>query len=162
MVRLQFDLTVALSRSSLDARRGVVRVHPYVLDVLRMRPWDALEVRGLRTTAALAGATRVDAEESRIYLDELTCANAGVAPGNIVSVGRADVVPAVAVDLSGVPSEDLEPELLRLVLLGKVVGAGDRVALIPQGFARPRDAPDELHLVVSSFQQSLGRRLAKP
>jgi transitional endoplasmic reticulum ATPase len=155
MVRLQFDLTVALSRSSLDARRGVVRVHPYVLDVMRMRAWDPLEVRGLRTTAALAAA-RDDAEESVIFMDELTCTNAGAAPGSIVSVGRAEVVSAVAVELSGVPSEDLEPELLRLALLGKVVGVGDGVALIPQDFSRPRHASDDLHRVVSAFHRSLG------
>jgi transitional endoplasmic reticulum ATPase len=156
MVRMQFDLTVALSRSSLDARRGVVRLHPYVLDVMRMRPWDPLEVRGLRTTAALAAAARVDAKESVIFMDELTCANAGTAPGNTVSVRRAEVVPAVAVELSGVPSEDLEPELLRLALLGKVFGVGDAVGLIPQDYARPRHTTDDLHRVVSAFHRSLG------
>jgi hypothetical protein len=130
-------------------------VHPYVLDVMRMRAWDPLEVRGLRTTAALAAA-RDDAEESVIFMDELTCTNAGAAPGSIVSVGRAEVVSAVAVELSGVPSEDLEPELLRLALLGKVVGVGDGVALIPQDFSRPRHASDDLHRVVSAFHRSLG------
>ena len=119
-----------------------------------MRAWDPLEVRGLRTTAALTAATRVDAEESRIYLDELTYANAGVAPGNTVSVGRADVVPAVAVELSGVPSEDLEPELLRLVLLGKVVGAGDESPSFPRTSPAPGMPP--------TSYTSLSRRSSNP
>jgi transitional endoplasmic reticulum ATPase len=156
MDRLQFDLTVALSRSPLDAGRGVVRVHPFVLDVLRLRPWDPLELRGARTTAALVAAARPGSGESLIFMDELTCSNAGVSSGETVSVRRADVAPAAMVAFTGIASEDLEPEVLRLALLGKVVGRGAKVALIPQDFSRPPGATDALPQAVAALRRSLG------
>lgn len=131
-------MTVVTNRSPLDARRGVVRVHPGILELLGVRPWDALALRGMRATAALAAPAAPDVGRSMIALDELTCANAGVVPGESVAVTVAEVRPARRVTLASERALDaLDPGAVRFALLGKVVTAGDRVSLLPQDFARP-------------------------
>ncbi|HEX2050256.1 MAG TPA: AAA family ATPase [Actinomycetota bacterium] len=152
-------MTVVTNRSPLDARRGVVRVHPGVLELLGLRPWDALALRGTRATAALAAPAPPDVGRSMIALDELTCANAGVVPGESVSVGVADVRPARRVTLASERALDaLDPAAVRFALLGKVVTTGDRVSLLPQDFVRPgADDGRGLEELVDVLARALGR-----
>src|SRR5699024_750675 len=44
--RPALDLTLRLSASAADSRRGIVRAHPEVLLALGMREWDAIEIVG--------------------------------------------------------------------------------------------------------------------
>ena len=47
-------LTAVLFPSPLDARRGIVRLHPTVLASLGIAVWDTVLLTGRRTTGALA------------------------------------------------------------------------------------------------------------
>jgi transitional endoplasmic reticulum ATPase len=150
----EITLKVALSRSTLDARRGVVRIHPLVMDSLCLRAWDPLELRGRRATGALVAPS--EAAEGLVLMDDLTSANARVAEGEHVTVTRAPVSPAGTVELTGLPAGGrIEPEVVRLALLGKVLGAGDRVGLLPQDFTRPETGP-ELDRSLESLHESFG------
>ena len=44
-------LTASLRPAALDARRGIVRLHPEVLTALALRPGDPVRLAGRRTTA---------------------------------------------------------------------------------------------------------------
>ncbi|WP_415847382.1 hypothetical protein, partial [Tsukamurella strandjordii] len=46
------SLTVRLQTSALEARRGIVRIHPEALAALGLREWDGVELLGARRTAA--------------------------------------------------------------------------------------------------------------
>lgn len=52
----QITLIARLTTSALDARRGVIRLHPEVLDALGLRQWDAVRLIGARSSVVLAGA----------------------------------------------------------------------------------------------------------
>lgn len=54
MAEQTLTLTARLRPSSLDSRRGVVKLHPEVLAALGGKPWDVLRLVGSRTTGALA------------------------------------------------------------------------------------------------------------
>src|SRR5438309_1972157 len=155
----RIPMTVALYRSMLDGRRGVARVHPVVLDLLHMSPWDPLLIEGTRVTGTLAAAASYDTPQSVVLVDDLTCLNAGTEPGNKVGVARADVAPAASVTLTrttGVLQAD--PDALRFALLGKVVTTGDRVSLLPQDFSRPADGPadDAVLAALGRLSSSIG------
>jgi transitional endoplasmic reticulum ATPase len=152
------QLRVVLHRSPLDARRDVVRVHPVVMDMLGMKAWDPIELRGIRKTAALAAAAPADTPTSAVLIDDLTCANAGVAQGDLVTVGRASVEGGIAVGLSGIPSQaNVDPDTLRMALLGKILVAGDKASLLPQDFSRPSEAAGAvLDETVSTLAATLG------
>src|SRR3954469_20105198 len=47
-------LTASLRPAALDARRGVVRLHPEVLSALGLRPGDPVALTGRRATAGIA------------------------------------------------------------------------------------------------------------
>jgi transitional endoplasmic reticulum ATPase len=80
----QITLTARLSTSAVDARRGVVRLHPEVLDALGLRPWDAVRLTGTRTSAALAAAGQT--APGIALLDDLTLSNLGLTDGSEVVV----------------------------------------------------------------------------
>ena len=54
--RPDLDLTLRLTASAADARRGIVRAHPEVILALGMREWDAIEIVGASTTGAVVAA----------------------------------------------------------------------------------------------------------
>src|SRR4029078_10669925 len=47
-------LTARLNTSALDARRGVVRLHPEAIAALGIREWDAVSLTGSRSDGAVA------------------------------------------------------------------------------------------------------------
>jgi transitional endoplasmic reticulum ATPase len=151
-------LTVMLHRSPLDSRRDVVRVHQLVLDALGMSSWDPLELRGPRRTAALAAVAPLDTPPSVLLMDDLTSENAGVSQGDVVNVGRAEVRPAAAIALSGLPpGPEIAAEILRLALLGKIVGVGEVVGFLPQDFTRPSEAAgSRLDELVTTLSETYG------
>ncbi|PZS25262.1 MAG: ATPase [Pseudonocardiales bacterium] len=131
----QITLTTRLSTSALDARRGVVRLHPEVLDALGLRPWDAVRLTGARVSAALAAAGHN--APGIALLDDLTLSNLGLTEGAEVVLAPVQVPAARSITVTGsvLVSRSVSPETLRLALAGKVLTAGDAVSLLPQDLA---------------------------
>lgn len=129
-------LRVALSHSSLDARRGVVRLHYQLLESLGARAWDVVQLTGTRVTGAIAAFSPPGAPPDVIYVDDLTMSNCGVQPGQTVTAELVTPAAAAAVELVAPDGFSSEPEYasLRFALLGKVVSVGDQVGLLPQDF----------------------------
>lgn len=130
----ELTLTVTLRPAALDARRGIVRLHPEVMAALAINPGDAVRLTGTRTTAGIAARAEAGASRALLYADDLTLGNLGMRDGGQVAVEPLAVVAAQRVTLNG-PAEIVavvSPEMLRLALLGKVVSTGDDVSLIPQ------------------------------
>ncbi|HEX2301920.1 MAG TPA: AAA family ATPase, partial [Pseudonocardiaceae bacterium] len=136
----QITLTVRLTTSALDSRRGVVRLHPEVLDALGLRPWDAVRLVGARVSAALAagGSTALGIA----LVDDLTLSNLGLTEGSEVVVSPVQVPAARSITVAGsvLASRSVSPETLRLALLGKVLTTGDAVSLLPQDLQPGSDA----------------------
>ena len=135
-------LTARLSTSALDSRRGVVRLHREVLDALGLRQWDAVRLTGARASAALAAAAHGDVPPGVAVLDDVTLSNIGLQEGAEVVVAPVDVAAARSVTVAGsrLASTSVQPETLRLALLGKVLTTGDAVSLLPQDLAPGSDA----------------------
>ncbi len=135
-------LTARLSPSALDTRRGVVRLHPEVLDALGLRAWDAVRLTGARVSAALAAATTGEGPPGVVLVDDVTLSNLGVVEGAEVVVAPVDVAAARTVIVAGsrLASTSLTPETLRMALTGKVLTVGDAVSLLPQDLAPPPGA----------------------
>jgi transitional endoplasmic reticulum ATPase len=130
----ELTLTVTLRPAALDARRGIVRLHPEVMAALALRPGDPVRLTGARTTAGIVAKAESTAGRGLLYADDLTLGNLGMRDGGQVTVTPVPVTQASRVTLAG-PAEVVavvSPEMLRLALLGKVVSAGDDVSLLPQ------------------------------
>ncbi len=150
-------LTVTLRPAALDARRGIVRLHPEVMAALAINPGDPLRLVGARTTAGIAARAEAGAGRGLLYADDLTIGNLGMRDGGQVTVTPIPVVAARRVTLSGPPEivAVVSPEMLRLALLGKVVTAGDDVSLLPQDVL-----PDADHRsLVEAARRSLANRV---
>jgi transitional endoplasmic reticulum ATPase len=132
-------LNARLTTSPIDARRGVVRLHPEVLEALALQQWEGVRLTGSRVTVALAAEAGEGAAPGFAWLDDVTMSNTGLTDGAAVVVEPVDVAPARSVRLTGsrLASTALTPETLRLALIGKVVTAGDAVSLLPQDLAPP-------------------------
>ncbi len=127
-------LTARLNTSALDARRGVVRLHPEVLAALGLREWDAVALTGSRTTAAVAGITPPGTPTGTALLDDVTLSNAGLREDATVIVAPVTVYGARSVTVSGskLATQSISSATLRLALLGKVMTVGDTVSLLPR------------------------------
>jgi transitional endoplasmic reticulum ATPase len=142
----ELTLTASLRPAALDARRGIVRLHPEVLTALGLNPGDPIRLTGRRASAGIAARTEPTASRALLYADDLILGNLGVRDGGQVRVEPAPVLGARTVTLAG-PAEieaAVSPEMLRLALLGKVVTVEDNVSLLPQDVL---SAPDVRGLV---------------
>jgi transitional endoplasmic reticulum ATPase len=150
-------LTVTLRPAALDARRGIVRIHPEVMAALAINPGDPLRLSGARTTAGIAARADATASKALLYADDLTIGNLGMRDGGQVRVTPVPVVAARRVTLSGPPEivAVVSPEMLRLALLGKVVSAGDDVSLLPQDVMPAADNRS----LVEAARRSLANRV---
>ncbi|GLW33868.1 AAA family ATPase [Actinoplanes regularis] len=130
----ELTLTVTLRPAALDARRGIVRLHPEVMAALALNPGDPVRLAGTRVTAGIVARAEGGAGRALLYADDLTLGNLGMRDGGQVTVTPIAVTGARRVTLSGAPEivAVVSPEMLRLALLGKVVTAGDDVSLLPQ------------------------------
>ncbi|GGM43787.1 ATPase [Longimycelium tulufanense] len=142
MTAPEITLTTRLSPSALDTRRGVVRLHPEVLDALGLRAWDAVRLTGSRVTAALAAAATPGTPTGVALVDDVTLSNLGLPEGTQVVVSPVRVVAARSITVSGsrLAMTAVSPETLRLALTGKVLTTGDAVSLLPQDLAPPPGA----------------------
>ncbi|SCL20744.1 transitional endoplasmic reticulum ATPase [Micromonospora nigra] len=134
MAQPDLILTARLRPAALDARRGVVRLHPEVLTALALRPGDPVRLTGRRVTAGIVAAAGPTAAPALLHADDLLLGNLGVRDGGQVTVSPLPVVAARRVVLAGPAGvvAAVSPEMLRLALLGKAVTAGDDVSLLPQ------------------------------
>lgn len=132
--RPDLDLTLRLSASAADSRRGIVRAHPEVILALGMREWDALEIVGARTTAAVVAAAATGAPSGILVVDEVIAANCGLGEDARVTVRAARVTGAQSVEVQGLPpaGRGVGERVLRSALLGKVLRVGDSVTLLPR------------------------------
>lgn len=138
----EVTLTVRLTPSALDARRGVVRLHREVIDALSLHAWDAVRLIGARTSAALAAPAPDGVPPGVLLLDDVTLSNVGLTEGAEVVVAPAEVAHARSITVAGsrMATLSLRPEHLRLALLGKVLTVGDAVSLLPQDLSPPPGA----------------------
>ncbi|MEO8816390.1 MAG: AAA family ATPase [Mycobacterium sp.] len=127
-------LIARLNTAAVDARRGVIRLHPEAVTALGIREWDAVSLTGARTTAAVAGLAGSDTPAGVVLLDDVTLSNAGLRDGTEVLVAAVTVYGGRSVTLSGssLASESVPPATLRQALLGKVMTVGDAVSLLPR------------------------------
>ncbi|MEU8260864.1 AAA family ATPase [Micromonospora sp. NPDC048999] len=134
MAEPELTLTASLRPAALDARRGVVRLHPKVLAALALRPGDPVRLTGRRVTAGIVAPAEPTASTALLYADDLILGNLGLRDGGQVRVSPLPVVPARTVTLAGPAGivAVVSPEMLRLALLGKPVTTGDDVSLLPQ------------------------------
>ncbi|MUL76641.1 AAA family ATPase [Mycolicibacterium sp. CBMA 226] len=130
----QLQLTARLNTSALDARRGVVMLHPEAIAALGIREWDAVSLTGTRTTCAVVGVAAAGTPPGTALLDDVTLSNAGVRADSPVLVTPATVYGARSVTVSGsrLASSSIPPATLRMALLGKVMTVGDTVSLLPR------------------------------
>jgi len=127
-------LTASLRPAALDARRGIVRLHPEVLTALALNPGDPVRLTGRRETAGIVALAESGASRALLYADDLLLGNLGIRDGGQVTVAPAPARAAHRVTLDG-PTEIValvSPEMLRLALLGKVITVEDNVSLLPQ------------------------------
>ncbi|MFJ1538459.1 AAA family ATPase [Micromonospora chalcea] len=134
MAEPDLTLTATLRPAALDARRGVVRLHPEVLTALALRPGDPVRLAGRRTTAGIAAAADPGTSGVLLHADDLLLGNLGLRAGGQVTVSPLPATPARRLTLAGPAAvvAAVPPEMLRLALLGKVVTPGDDVSLLPQ------------------------------
>lgn len=130
----ELTLTMRVLASASDARRGIVRLHPEVLTALGMRQWDALELVGARTTAAVAAASPMDTSQALCIVDEVVAANCGLTDDSRIVVRPAEVIGATEVVVDGprLAQATVTERVLRSALLGKVARVGDSLTLMPR------------------------------
>ena len=131
-------LTASLRSAVLDARRGVVRLHPEVLAALDLATGDPVLLRSeLRTSAGIAAPSEPGQARGLLLADDLTMGNLRVRDGAQVDVCAAPIHAARTITVAGEPTmvAAISPEMLRLALLSKVVTSGDEVSLLPQDLA---------------------------
>ncbi|GAB7041692.1 MULTISPECIES: AAA family ATPase [Catenuloplanes] len=130
----ELTLTVMLRPAALDARRGIVRLHPEVLAALGLHPGDPVRLSGQRTTAGIVALAEPTSSRAILYADDLVLGNLGLREGGQITVTPIPTTGARRVVLSGAPEivVAVSADMLRLALLGKVVTAGDDVSLLPQ------------------------------
>lgn len=127
-------LTARLNTAALDARRGVVRLHPEAIAALGVREWDAVALTGSRSTAAVVAVAPADVPAGTALLDDVMLSNTGLRENASVVVAPVTVYGARTVTVSGstLATRSITPATLRQALLGKVMTVGDTVSLLPR------------------------------
>ncbi|HEU0239098.1 MAG TPA: AAA family ATPase [Micromonosporaceae bacterium] len=151
-------LTATVRATGVDARRGVVRLHPEVLTALGLRAGDAVTLIGNRTTAGIAAVAAAGASRALLYADDLLLGNLGCRDGGQVQVSPAPRVAAHRVTVAG-PVElqaAVSPDMLRLAMLGKVISAGDDVSLLPQDVLPDASAGRLIAAARASLRNTVG------
>lgn len=157
-VAATLTLTASLRPAALDARRGVVRLHPEVLSALGLRAGDPIALTGRRESAGIAAVAEASASRALLYADDLLLGNLGLRDGGQVTVSAAPLRAAASVTLAGPPEivAVVSPEMLRLALLGKVVTVGDNVSLLPQDVSLTSLDPGVFEAARRSLSNTVG------
>src|SRR5262249_39988865 len=127
-------LTASLRPAALDARRGIVRLHPEVLTALGVRPGGPARLTGRRAPAGVTGLAAAGGSRAVLCADDLLLGNRGIRDGGQATIAPEPIRAAHRVALAGAAEivAVVSPEMLRLALLGKVVTVKDNVSLLPQ------------------------------
>jgi transitional endoplasmic reticulum ATPase len=154
----ELTLTASLRPAALDARRGIVRLHPEVLTALGLHPGAPVRLTGRRATAGIAALAEPTASRALLYADDLVLGNLGIRDGGQVTVAPAPMAAARRVTLAGPPEivAAVSPEMLRLALLGKVVTVDDNVSLLPQDVLPDADARGLVEAARRSLANTVG------
>ncbi|MEV0649254.1 AAA family ATPase [Phytomonospora sp. NPDC050363] len=126
-------VSILLKPAALDARRGIVRVHPEVLTALGLQAGDPVRLTGERATACIALTADGEAGRGSVYADDLTLGNLGVRDGDSVVIEPVSLSGARRIVVDG-PIEvaaAVTSDVLRQALLSKVVSLDDNVSLLP-------------------------------
>ncbi|MFA6870509.1 MAG: CDC48 family AAA ATPase, partial [Methanomethylophilus sp.] len=132
-----------------EAGKGIARLDPELMEILKIRVGDIVQVIGNKRTAVkiLRGAPE-DANRGIIRLDGSTRRNAGVSIDERVDVKVAETKEAEKITFS--PTEELRlqggEEYLAQVLEGRAFAKGDVLSLNIMG--------NKMDLVVTAFQPS--------
>lgn len=128
-----------------DIGIGIVRIDTKVMQELRIREGDVVDVTGKRGTGAVAVRPYPsDAGLKIIRMDGYTRRNAGTGIGEKVTVKKAEVADAKSVTLA--PAEkgiiiQVPKEQAARMFMGRVVNIGD--VIVPAGRRRARPAFEE-------------------
>jgi transitional endoplasmic reticulum ATPase len=130
-------LTAVLRGSARYDRHGVVRLPLQALSGLGVADGGVVLLRGRRTTAALGVIAPLDCPPGSVLCDELVLSNLGLRDGDTVVVEAHPRVEAQRITVTGpeTVSRTVDPTVLRMALLGKVVTSGDQVSLRPSDLA---------------------------
>ena len=134
-------LTAVLRGSARYDRHGIVRLPLQALSGLGVQDGGVVLLRGKRTTGAVAVIAPLDCPAGSVLCDELVLSNLGLRDGDTVVVEAHPRVEARRITVTGPDSvsRTVDPSVLRIALLGKVVSAGDQVSLRPSDLAPPVD-----------------------
>ena len=134
-------LTAVLRGSARYDRHGIVRLPLQALSGLGVQDGGVVLLRGERTTGAVAVIAPLDCPPGSLLVDELVLSNLGLRDGDTVVVEAHPRVEAQRVTVTGPDqvSRTVDPSVLRIALLGKVVSTGDQVSLRPSDLAPPMD-----------------------
>ncbi len=151
-------LTATLRAAGVDARRGIVRLHPEVLTALGLRPGDAVTMTGERTTAGIVALATGGSSRALLYADDLVLGNLGCRDGGQVTIAKSDPVAATRVVVAGPVhiQAAVTPDMLRLAMLGKVVSIGDDVSLLPQDVLPAASVGPLLEAARASLRNTVG------
>jgi transitional endoplasmic reticulum ATPase len=151
-------LTATLRAAGVDARRGIVRLHPEVLTALGLRPGDAVTMTGQRTTAGIVALAGGGSSRALLYADDLVLGNLGSRDGGQVNIAPAPRAAATRVTVAGPVhlQAAVSPDMLRLAMLGKVVSAGDDVSLLPQDVLPAASVGPLLEAARASLRNTVG------
>jgi len=151
-------LTATLRAAGVDARRGIVRLHPEVLTALGLRPGDAVTMTGERTTAGIVALATGGSSRALLYADDLVLGNLGCRDGGQVTIAKADPVAATRAIVAGPVhiQAAVSPDMLRLAMLGKVVSVGDDVSLLPQDVLPAASVGPLLEAARASLRNTVG------
>jgi transitional endoplasmic reticulum ATPase len=151
-------LTATLRAAGVDARRGIVRLHPEVLTALGLRPGDAVTMTGERETAGIVALAAAGSSRALLYADDLVLGNLGRRDGGQVTIAKAAPVVATRVTVAGPVhiQAAVSPDMLRLAMLGKVVSVGDDVSLLPQDVLPAASVGPLLEAARASLRNTVG------
>ncbi|GIG69696.1 AAA family ATPase [Phytomonospora endophytica] len=135
-------VSILLKPAALDARRGIVRVHPEVLAALGLQAGDPVRLTGQRATACIALTADGEAGRGSVYADDLTLGNIGARDGDSIVIEPVTLSGARRIVVDG-PVEvavAVTSDVLRQALLSKVLSVEDNVSLLPLDIGgAPRD-----------------------
>jgi transitional endoplasmic reticulum ATPase len=134
-------LTAVLRSSARYDRHGIVRLPLQALSGLGVSDGGVVLLRGRRSTGAVAVVAPLDCPPGSVLCDELVLSNLGLRDGDTVVVEAHPRVEAQRITVTGPDSvsRTVDPTVLRIALLGKVVSTGDQVSLRPSDLAPPVD-----------------------
>jgi transitional endoplasmic reticulum ATPase len=141
--------------------RSLCYIDQDVMFDLGLSTGDIIEIRGKKKTTGIAVSSRLDIGKEIIRLDADQRLNAGVSIGEYISIEKAEVFPAIEIELTPTkPDIDLkrQADAIKSKLIDKPVVIGDIVDVL--GTFVQRDDPDNPMSDIMKMFQLGGRKRA--